>query len=94
VCKLCDSGFALNSTTSAANHVRNKHPDSNHRINTSGESIKTKLADLFATLSISTQVPYAFFENPAFLSALDQFAEMVVSLEHKNQVKYFQMYIF
>jgi hypothetical protein len=51
--------------------------------------LKTKLADLFASVSISTNVPYAFFEHPAMLDALNQFANLTISISKKDQVSYF-----
>jgi hypothetical protein len=49
------------------------------------------LADLFAALSISTNVPFAFFENPAFLSAIDQVTSIAATLERKNQVAFYHL---
>jgi hypothetical protein len=56
--------------------------------------LKTKLADLFASVAIATNVPYVFFEHPAMLDALNQFANLAISILKKDQVNYlFKKYL-
>ena len=70
-CKIF-TGFNPGSFASAQKHIIKNHPELEELLSQPIPELKSNFVDLFAAISIVTNVPFAFFEHPVVSETIDQ----------------------